>query len=102
MAALKIVEYRALGRDQIGHIAQAPLEPPITVQNVAIGGASAQSSALGGATALIALQPDLDCFVAFGADPTADTDSQRLAAGVEVYRAVMPGSALKIAVILEA
>lgn len=94
MATLYISEYADVAL--AGSIQIAP-EPPLAEQTVAIGGASAQSSAFGASTRIIRVHTDAICSVLVGADPTATAAKKRLAAGQTEYFAVAPGA--KIAVI---
>jgi hypothetical protein len=66
-------------------------------QVVAIGGASAQSVAMGFATRLARMVATVDCHIAIGADPTATTTSTFLPAGVPEYFEIREGQ--KVAVI---
>jgi hypothetical protein len=70
-----------------------------TDQTVAIGGSSAQSTALKNNTQLVRLHTDAICSVLFGANPTATANNQRLAANQTEYKCVPPNSSYKIAVI---
>jgi hypothetical protein len=94
MATVYITEFRDVGR--AGDI-QAPEQPPYAEQTVAIGGASAQSSAFSTATRLIRVHADAICSIAIGENPTATATKARFAAGQTEYFTVLPGH--KIAVI---
>lgn len=75
---------------QLGHVGPA--------QSVAVGAASAQSTALAsGACFMVRLLPTVDCYVAFGTNPTATTSSTRLIANQVEYFAAEVGQ--KIAVL---
>lgn len=50
-------------------------------QSVAVSGVSAQSNAFAATTRAVTLQPEEDCYVEFGTNPTATTGSFRLTAG---------------------
>jgi hypothetical protein len=80
-----------------GQLLPVPAMPPIASQVVAIGGASAQSTAFNADTKLIGVHTDAICSIAIGANPTATADSRRLAANATEYFEVFPGH--KIAVI---
>jgi hypothetical protein len=97
MAILDITEYDRLSIDNQGRVILVGLEPQRTNQQVAIGGGSAQSAALGDTTRFVRLHADAVCRVAFGPNPTAATTSMRLAAGASEYFGVYPGH--KVAVI---
>ena len=92
MAVLFITEFSSL--DPSGSAAVAP---PVTDQTVAIGGASAQSSAFATNTRVIRVHTDAICSILIGANPTATATKGRLAAGQTEYFVVKPGD--KIAVI---
>lgn len=64
---------------------------PGTSQRLAVGGSSNQSAAFGETTGMIRLSPTTDCFVAFGANPTATNASLFLPAGSVEYFGVSPG-----------
>lgn len=70
-------------------------EPPTAAQNVTFTTAT-QSAAFNAATKLIRMVSDADCHVAFGADPTADTDDEKLIAGIPEWRAVTAGHKVSI------
>lgn len=95
MAVLYITEYAGVGP---GHI-QAPIEPPLAEQTVAIG-AEADSAVLNANTRLVRLHTDAVCSILFGATPTATTAKQRMAADTTEYKWVQgqPGT-MKISVI---
>lgn len=95
-----ITEYSDLAAARSGHPVIAGQEPALAVQEVAIGGASAQSNAFNTATAFVRVHADAACRVAFGADPTALAGSTRLPANGTEYFGVKPEH--KIAVIQSA
>ena len=64
---------------------------PGTLQTVAFTGTSAQSSAFQGSTNIIRVCASQDCFILFGASPTATTSSIFMPAGVVEYFSVTPG-----------
>jgi hypothetical protein len=96
MAKVYITEYCTSPKEN-GILLQAPQEPALTTQTVAIGGASAQSSAFNAKTKFVRIHADAVCSILFGENPTATANSPRLAAGVSEYFGVIPGQ--KIAVI---
>ena len=75
-----------------------PVLRPNTSQMVAIGAASVQSAAVAATTEIVRLVATVDCFVAFGTNPTAVANtSMRLVAGLpELFRI---NSSAKVAVI---
>lgn len=97
MAKVYITEYRALRFDANNNGMAVPEEPPLAEQTVAIGGASAQSSAFNGSTTVIRVHTDAICSRAIGANPTATADTARMAAGQTEYLGVKGGH--KIAII---
>lgn len=96
MATLYITEY-STALNETGYI-QVALEPEINSQTVAIGGSSAQSTALRNNTNLVRLETDGICSVLFGSNPTATTTNRRMQAGDIEYFGVS-NQGLKIAVI---
>jgi hypothetical protein len=85
-----------LPRDSNGQYVQAPdWSSPSTL---AVGSASAASSAVSAAAKYVRLASTVDCYVLLGAAPTATTSSTYLPAGVVEYVSVTGGST-KIAVI---
>ena len=103
MATLYISEYAGIGTvtnvSGIGMAvvqAQAPQEPPVTTQVVAIAGSTTASLAFNPATRFVRLHTDAICSVAFGASPSATTVSARLAANQTEYFSVMPGHAVAV------
>lgn len=110
MATLYISEYNGTGFVQSNNgpfsvQAQAPKEPRLAAQTVAISGSSTQSSAFqnnpginAGQTYLIRVHTDSICSIAIGASPLAVTTEGRMAANQTEYFTVSPGQ--KIAVIL--
>src|SRR5690349_20676372 len=94
MAKLTVTEYAATGQ-AAGH-PQAPQEPAITDQQVDFTSGVAPSSAFGSSTTLVRLYSDTACNIKFGANPTATTANQPLAANVETFRAVRPGDKVSV------
>lgn len=102
MAVVYISEYAKLGREAYGGPGtniQAPLEPAIRNQTVAIGASSIQSSEFSKETTIVLVATDAICSVKFGANPNAKSTDMRLAANTSQFFAVAPGSQLKVAVI---
>ena len=98
MAILDITEYAELGVTGKGHTVMAGIEPSLGNQQVAITGAALQSVALKDNTKFVRIHCDAACRVKFGANPTADPNSMRLAASGTEYLGVS-ASGLKISVI---
>lgn len=71
--------------------------PRNVAQKVTVGGSSTQSAAFNAVTKLVRLLSTVDCYVAFGSNPTATSSSLYMVAGVPEYFAVDPGS--KVAVL---
>ena len=93
MAKLYVAEFER-PRNQWVNVGNAP---PVTEQNVAIGGSSTQSSAFSAQTAIIRVATDAICSIAIGTNPTATANSMRMAADQVEYFSVQPNQ--KIAVI---
>jgi hypothetical protein len=68
MANVNVAEFSALG---FGGVGQAAQEPPINVQNVAIGATSVQSGAFQPGTRMIRIATDAIAWIAFGNNPVA-------------------------------
>lgn len=98
MASLYISEYEEMPHTS-GSKVQAALEPEITNQKVAIGGASAPSSAFNARTRFVRLHTDAICSVKFGLSPTAAATDKRMAANATEYFGVPQGVSMKVAVI---
>lgn len=99
MAKVYITEYASQAKDNRGQVIAAGLEPPVATQVVAVGAGSVQCAALNAKTAFIRVHTDAICSVLMGTDPTATANSPRMGAGQTEYFAVLPGTAMKIAVI---
>lgn len=95
MATLYIAEFERPRNQWVG-IANAP---PIAEQIVAIGGSStACTNAFNAKTAMVRVEVDAICSIAFGTAPTATTSNMRMNAGDTEYFSVSPN--MKIAVII--
>ncbi len=99
MAKLFITEFVNNGINNQGLLNQVALCPSAADQAIAITAGSTQSAALNAATNFVRVTADVICSIKFGADPTATTDTMRLAAGAVEYFGVTAGASLKIAVI---
>lgn len=101
MAILYVTEFAGLGDvleggnnkgDSSKIVAQAPAEPPLAEQTVAIGAGSTASSPFNKRTFLIRVHTDSICSVAISqSSPTATTTSRRMAANQTEYFGVQPG-----------
>ena len=102
MAVVYVNEYSKLGREAYGGPGtniQAPLEPAIRTQTLAIGASSVQSLEFNKETTLVLLATDAICSYKVGTDPVAKAIDMRLAANTSQFIAVPPNSGLKVAVI---
>lgn len=99
MALLDITEYSQMATDAAGRLLPAGKEPG-KYQQVAIGGASAQSNAFGEQCTFVRVHTDANCRIAFGSNPTAAATSSRMAAGATEFFGVKSGD--KVAVITSA
>ncbi len=95
MATLYISEFGDNGVAQRN--VQVASKPALTTQTVAISASSAQSAAFSSQTTYIRVHTDVICSTVVGANPTATTAGERLAADNTEYFRVQPGH--KIAVI---
>ena len=75
--------------------ANAALEPFTASQTVAIG-AEAKSAAFNANTQFVRIHVDAIASIKFGVNPTADTNSQRLAANQTEYFKTKPGDKVSI------
>lgn len=96
MATLFITEYRELQEGPEGQLLPIPKEPALADQAVTFT-TSAASSAFNEQTHFVRLYSDVDCHVVFGKAPTATASKQKLAGGVDHWRAVQPGQDMKVA-----
>lgn len=99
MATLYIAEYASISIGQAGRLHQHPDEPPLNEQTLSIGVGSNASAAFQPQTRMVRLHTDAICSVAFGTNPTATTNNQRLAANQTEYKGVPLGQGFKVAVI---
>lgn len=94
MATLYVAEFERPRNQWVG-IANAP---PIAEQTITISGSStAVTNAFNAKTAMVRIETDSICSIAFGTAPTATTGNMRMNAGDVEYFSVMPNH--KIAVI---
>ncbi|MGD9878915.1 MAG: hypothetical protein AB7F22_07850 [Reyranella sp.] len=101
MALLYITEYVGSGPLRPLNTGQAALplaQEPGTDQTPLSFTTSAQSAAFAATTQYVRLLANSDCHVIFAVAPTATTSHQKLTAGVEYWRAVVPGQ--KVAAIV--
>lgn len=94
MALLFVTEFER-PRNQWVDIANAP--PLVDQTPVVIGAGSLQSAAFNAKTAMIRVETDSICSIAFGTNPTATTSNMRMNANDCEYFSVSPN--MKIAVI---
>lgn len=69
-------------------------EPGVAEQVVAVGVGSTQSAAFNAKTKFIRVHTDVICSIAFGANPTADANSARMAADQTEFFGVKGGDKL--------
>lgn len=96
MAKLYITEFEQMPAVVGGRVAVGRA-PGVEQTPVAIGGASVQSAAFGTRARFVRIHTDAICSIAFGANPTATTNSLRMAANQTEYFGVTVGD--KVAVI---
>lgn len=96
MAVAYITEYAELGRDNNARTIPVGQEPPVATQTVSIGGSSTQSAAFNSKTAFIRVHVDAICSLSFGANPTADASSPRMAANTTEFFGVRDGQKLAV------
>ena len=94
---LDIVEYKDLARDASGGSIATGAEPNLRVQQLPVVSQSSQSSAFVDGTTFVRVHSSEACRVAFGANPTADATSMRLAPNSTEFFGVRSGH--KVAVI---
>jgi len=99
MSTLYITEFTGTGSDAIPISIPVARLPALVEQKVVIGAGSVQSAALNANTTFVRVSSDSVCSIATGSNPTATAASMRLAADSPEYFGVIPGTALKIAVI---
>lgn len=73
--------------------------PPLVDQTPVTFTTTTQSAAFSGGTALVRIQPDGICSIAFGTNPTATTNNMRLTAGQTEYFSVPMGQSYKVAAV---
>lgn len=93
MAILYVSEYAELAKNSLGVAAQAPQEPALEQQAVTFTSGETDSAAFNANTKFIRVVSDTNCFVQFGATPTAadGDDSTYLVANVEYFFGVTGG-----------
>jgi hypothetical protein len=105
MAVLYVTEYVGLALVQTGgQLIQAPQEPPLVEQAIAITAGSTVTAVFNDKTTLVRVVTDAVCGVTFGITPTAAVQngtlgSQRLAANQSQFHSVPKNSKMKVAVI---
>ena len=104
MATLYITEFsRTTSTGVAGPSSQvatpAPLVPPVAEQAIAVSGVSTKSDPFNVETTLVMVSTDVPCCLAWGVDPTADTNAQRMAANETRFYGVPKGEPMKVAVV---
>lgn len=104
MATLYITEFsRTTSTGVSGPSSQvatpAPLVPPTAEQAIPVSASSTQSAAFNVETTLVMVSTDSPCCLAWGTDPTADINAQRMAANETRFYGVPKGEPMKLAVI---
>lgn len=98
MSKVYISEHASLVMDYVNGHPVAALQEPSTEQTpITSSGVSQQSSAFGASTRIVRIHTDGIVSIAFGTNPTATTNSKRLAANQTEYFGVAPD--MKVAVI---
>jgi hypothetical protein len=102
MAFLYIGEYEKTGNADFGPAIQAPLEPPLRIQKVAIGATATSAAAFHEKTRLLELHTDVACHyrVSSNGAPATNAD-MRLPAGSIVYRTIPNHLSMTVSVIAE-
>lgn len=80
---------------------QAAIMPALVNQAVTFTTSSVQSAVFNYQTALVRVHCDADCWIIFGASPTATLTVMKLVAGQTEYFTVVPASDMRLAVIGE-
>jgi hypothetical protein len=93
MAKLYIREYNYLANQ---NRAQVSDEPGTDQTPVVIGAVSLQSAAFGANTRIVRIHTDAICSIAFGSNPTATTNTARMAANATEYFGVKPGDRVAV------
>ena len=75
---------------------QAPQEPPVAEQTIAITGSSTALAQFSGYTAMIRVDCDAICSISIGNSPVATTTNKRLAANQTEYFGVIPGQQIAV------
>jgi hypothetical protein len=96
MAVVDINEYDSLARDARGDVIQTGKEPAKAFQQVAIGGASAQSNPFSDATRFVRVHVDAPCRLQFGSNPVAAATTMRMAGGATEFFEVTPGQRVAV------
>lgn len=91
MAVLHVTEYSDFGVvTGRGLDLAIAVEPAVADQAVTFTTSTA-SAAFNAATKFVRLLSTIDCHVVFGAAPTATAAKQKIVAGTEYWRSVVPG-----------
>lgn len=102
MGVLHISEYNAILRTNVGDdpvsgdgVAQAVKEPSIATQAITFT-SETDSAAFNDSTRMVRVVSDIQCYVVFGAAPTATADSMLLPAFSVEYFGVNPGDVISV------
>ncbi len=90
MAKVYITEHKFIV-GQIGQLLNISEMPPIASQTVNVTGSSVQSAAFNSQTEIVSVHTDVVCSIEFGSNPTATSNSKRMAANATEYFKVTPG-----------
>lgn len=101
MATLYIAEYAGVANASIAYgpskvPGQAPQTPPLAEQTLNIAGSATASNPFGPNTAMVRVNCDATCSVAFGITPIATATNQRLVAGQTEFFGVVPGHSISV------
>lgn len=99
--AFHITEFKKAGSADYGPAIQAPEEPPLKQQTVAIGAASTQSSVFHPETRLCRIHTTAACFIDVGENPTASSTKRRMPADATEFISIPAGKTFKLAVVQE-
>jgi hypothetical protein len=94
MSVIHITEFSGSGAEISGVRVPIAMLPAVTVQEITISGASAQSAAFNAETRMIRISADAACRIRVGASPTAVATDLRVGADSPEYFGVLPGQKL--------
>lgn len=99
MAKLFVTEFSDIAQTVRGSAPVASVVGYVEQTPVVIGAGSLQSAAFATTTILVRISTDAICSIAWGANPTATTNTMRMSADKDEYFFVPPGLSYKVAVI---